>query len=70
MRKRMAMAIRAEMLNLLRSAMSAWMVGKVEAPAKANMMEPKALKMPFMVGAGWLISAAPSVPLAKASLRL
>ena len=56
----MAMAIRAAILNLLRSAMSAcnqetdekrhsltlkfdtWIVGKVEAPAKANMMEPNA----------------------------
>ena len=35
----MAMAMIAEMLNLLRSAMSAWMVGKVEAPAKANIIE-------------------------------
>ena len=38
----MAMAMIAEMLNLLRSAMSAWIVGKVEAPANANMIEPKA----------------------------
>ena len=36
------MAMMAEMLNLLLSFMSAWMVGKVEAPAKANMMDPKA----------------------------
>ena len=38
----MAMAMIAEMLNLLRSAMSAWIVGKVDAPANANMIEPKA----------------------------
>ena len=42
MRKRMAMAMIAEMLNLLRSAMAAWIVGKVEEPANANMIEPKA----------------------------
>ena len=38
----MAIAMMAEMLNLLRSAMSAWIVGKVDAPANANMIEPKA----------------------------
>ena len=63
----MAIAMMAEMLNLLRSAMSAWIVGKVEAPANANMIEPKAefgglaeivsilfspLKLPSNVGAG------------------
>jgi hypothetical protein len=32
--------------------MSAWMVGKVEAPAKANMMEAKALKVPSKVAEG------------------
>ena len=32
----------AEMLNLLLSCMSAWIVGKVEAPANANMIDPKA----------------------------
>ena len=42
MRKRIPMAMMAEMLNLLRSAMSAWIVGKVDAPANANMIEPKA----------------------------
>ncbi len=31
-------------LNLPLSAMSAWMVGKVEAPPKANMMLAKASK--------------------------
>ena len=36
------MAMVAEMGNLLLSFMSAWMVGKVEAPAKANIMDPKA----------------------------
>ena len=36
------MAMTADRLNLLLSFMSAWMVGKVEAPAKANMMDPKA----------------------------
>ena len=39
------MAIVAEMGNLLLSFMSAWMVGNVEAPANANMMDPKAEKM-------------------------
>ncbi len=32
--------------------MSAWMVVKVEAPAKANMMEAKALKVPSKVAEG------------------
>ena len=36
------MAMVAEMGNLLLSFMSAWMVGNVEAPANANIIEPKA----------------------------
>ena len=32
----------AEIGNLLLTFMSAWIVGKVEAPAKANIMEPNA----------------------------
>ena len=35
-------AMMAEMLNFSLCLMSAWMVGKVEAPAKANITEPKA----------------------------
>ena len=38
------MAMVAEMGNLLLSFMSAWMVGNVEAPANANIIEPKAGK--------------------------
>ena len=38
------MAMVAEMGNLLLSFMSAWMVGNVEAPANANIIEPKAEK--------------------------
>ena len=37
-------AMMAEMLNFSLCLMSAWMVGKVEAPAKANITEPKACK--------------------------
>ena len=36
------MARVAEIGNLLLSFMSAWIVGNVEAPAKANMMDPNA----------------------------
>ena len=36
------MAMVAEMGNLLLSFMSAWMVGNVEAPANANIMDPNA----------------------------
>ena len=36
------MARVAEIGNLLLCFMSAWIVGKVEAPAKANMMDPNA----------------------------
>jgi len=32
--------------------MSAWMVGKTEAPPKANMIEAKALKVPSKVAGG------------------
>ena len=62
------MANVAEMGNLLLSFMSAWIVGNVEAPANANIMDPKAeidlmkiekefliiqpLKNPSIVGAG------------------
>ncbi len=42
----------ADTLNFSLLLMSAWMVGKVEAPAKANMTDPKALYDPSMVGAG------------------
>ena len=38
----LVIAITADWLNLLLTFMSAWIVGKVEAPAKANMMDPNA----------------------------
>ena len=53
-------AMVAEMLNFPLSLMSAWMVGKVEAPAKANMIEAKALKDPSRVGGGKTISSSMS----------
>ena len=47
-------AMTAEYENLSLSFMSAWMVGKVEAPAKANMMVEKALNVPPTVGGSYL----------------
>ena len=38
--------------NLVLSFMSFWMVGKEEAPPKANRMEPKARKKLWNVGLG------------------
>ena len=47
--------------NLLRSFMSAWMVGNVDAPPKANIIDENAVKNPDKVGSG-LIGVHPSSP--------
>ncbi len=54
-------AMMAEVLNLSLRRMSAWIVGKVDAPAKANMIDPKALKDPSTVGTGYSTTSVESV---------
>ena len=62
------MAMVAEMGNLLLSFMSAWMVGNVEAPANANIIEPKAGKKEkeFVLTSKYFISS--TLPLKQPSM--
>ena len=54
MEQRTVMAITTALGKRDLSLMSAWMVGKVEAPAKANMIELKAFPKPRAdCGGGW-----------------
>ena len=54
MQERTVMAITTALGNMALSLMSACIVGKVEAPAKANMIELKAFPKPSTdCGGGW-----------------